>query len=194
MSQFARVTSLDVLRDFKAALAEFAEQANQALSESQSDVQRTIWWIQNDRHSHWQREIKKRTDKLAQAKAELFKKQLESNDTRTSAIVERKHVAKAQAALDEAEEKLRRVKKWHQVLERELMLFKAGCAQVAGAVQGDIPVALGRMDRMSDSLEAYVKLAAPASAMPVLDIPRSDSPSEAQSDAPGEAKSDGGES
>lgn len=171
MSQFAHVTSLDVLRDFKAALAEFAEQANQALSEAQSDVQRTIWWIQNDRHAHWQREIKKRTDKVAQAKAELFKKQLESNDARTSAVVERKNLQKAQNALEEAEEKLRRVKKWHQVLERELMLFKAGCAQVSGAVQGDLPMALGRMDRMIDSLEAYVRLAAPAGGVPLTDLP-----------------------
>ncbi|MCI0363134.1 MAG: hypothetical protein L0Y44_06025 [Phycisphaerales bacterium] len=166
MGDFAKVTSLDVIRDFKAAVIEFAEDGNQALSEAQSDVQRTIWWIQNDRSAHWQREIKKRTDKLNQAKAELFKKQLESNDTRTSAIVERKNVAKWQAALDEAEQKLRNVKRWHQMLERELMIFKAGCAQVSTALAGDVPVAVGRIERMIMSLEAYVALAAPASSPP----------------------------
>ena len=64
MSQFARVTNVEVLADFKAALAGFAETAGLGLSEAQSDVQRTIWWIQQDRLSHWQRELKKRTDKL----------------------------------------------------------------------------------------------------------------------------------
>jgi hypothetical protein len=170
MSQFARVTSLDALQNFKAALIEFAGEANLALSEATSDVQRTTWWIQNDRYQHWQREIKKRTEKLAQAKAELFKKQLESNDTRTSAIVERKNVAKAQAALDEAEDKLRRVKKWSLALDREIMLFRAGLGQVSGAVSGDLPAAIGRMDKMINSLEAYLKVAAPASS-PVTERP-----------------------
>src|SRR5688572_9771054 len=151
MAEGARVTSIDALREFKAALADFAEQAGLALSEAQSDVQRTIWWISNDRHAHWQREIRKRTDKLNQAKAELFKKQLESNDTRTSAVVERKNVTKAQAALNEAEEKLRCVKKWSFALERELMLFRAGCGQVSGAVAGELPAAIGRMDKMINS-------------------------------------------
>jgi len=162
MSQFARISSLDALREFKASIADFAEQAGLALSESQADVQRTIWWIQNDRNSHWQREIKKRAEKVVQAKAELFKKQLADNDARTSAILERKNLAKAQHALEEAEEKLKRVKKWSQALERELMLFKAGCGQVSGAVAGDLPTAIGRFDKMIQSLEAYVSLAAPS--------------------------------
>ena len=170
MTQFARVSSLDAIRGFKAALANFSEQADLALSESVSDVQRTIFWIQSDRRAHWQREIKKRTEKVNQAKAELFKKQLESNDTRTSAVTERKNLAKVQAALDEAEQKLALVKKWSTLLERELMLFKAGLAQVSGAVAGDVPAAIGRMDKMIASLEAYISLAAPTFGTPAAGL------------------------
>lgn len=163
MSQFARVISIDILRDFKAALTEFAEQAGVALSEAQSDVQRTIFWLQHEQQAHWQREIKKRNEKLAQAKAELNKKQIATNDVRTSAVLERKMVTAAQNRLDEAEEKLRRVKKWSQLLEREFLLFKAQCQQVSGAVQADIPAAVVRMNKMISSLEAYVALQAPPS-------------------------------
>jgi len=161
MSQFARVTDVEVLVNFKAALAGFAETAGLGLSEAQSDVQRTVWWIQQDRLSHWQRELKKRTDKLNQAKAELFKKQLESNDTRTSAVVERKNVVKAEAARDEAEHKIKAVKKWGLALDREFMLFKAACAQVAGAVAGDIPGAIITLNQRIDALRAYLALQAP---------------------------------
>lgn len=166
MAEFARVTSIDALRQFKAALGEFAEQAGLALSEAQSDVQRTIAWLSNDRLAHWQRELKKRQEKLALAKSELFRKQVESNDTRTSAVIERKNVDKAARLVEEAEEKLKHVKKWRLLLERELMLFRAQCAQVAGAVAGDIPITIGRMDKMIRSLEAYVSLAAPATGSP----------------------------
>jgi len=171
MAEFARVTSLDALRQFKAALADFAEQAGLALSESQSDVQRTIGWLTNDRMAHWQRELKKRNEKLALAKSELFRKQLESNDTRTSAVVERKNVAKAERLVEEAEEKIKNCKKWRTALERELMLFRAACAQVAAAVQADVPITIGRMDKMIASLEAYITLAAPTGSSPTASAP-----------------------
>jgi chromosome segregation ATPase len=166
MSEFARVTSLDALRDFKAALGDFAEQAGLALSEAQSDVQRTISWLSNDRLMHWQRELKKRNEKLALAKSELFRKQLESNDTRTSAVVERKNVAKIERLVEEAEEKLKNCKKWKTALERELMLFRAHCGQVASVVAADIPITMGRMDKMMDALQRYMSLAAPSGETP----------------------------
>lgn len=166
MSEFARVTSIDALRQFKAALADFAEQVGLALSEAQSDVQRTVSWMSNDRLMHWQRELKKRNEKLALAKSELFRKQLESNDTRTSAVVERKNVAKAERLVEEAEQKLKNVKKWKSVLERELMLFRAQCAQVSAVAQSDVPITIGRMEKMIASLEAYISIAAPTSGVP----------------------------
>jgi len=162
MSDGARVISIDVLRQFKASLGEFAEEAGLAISEATSDVQRTVWWLQHDQVSHWQRELKKRNEKLAQAKADLHRAQLASNDARTSAVLERKAVAKWERAVTEAEEKIRLVKKWHQAMEREMMLFKAQLGQISGAVAGDIPAAVVRMEKMISSLEAYISIAAPS--------------------------------
>lgn len=171
MAEFARVTSIDSMRRFKAALADFGEQAGLALSEAQSDVQRTIAWLSNDRLAHWQRELKKRTERLNLAKSELFRKQLESNDTRTSAVVERKNVAKAQRLVEEAEEKIKHVKKWKLALERELMLFRAQCAQVAGVVSADVPATIARMDKMIAALERYISIAVPTGGAPGLSPP-----------------------
>jgi hypothetical protein len=171
MAEFARVTSIEALRNFKGALADFAEQVGLALSEAQSDVQRTVAWLSNDRLMHWQREFKKRQEKLALAKSELFRKQMESNDTRTSAVVERKNVAKAERLVEEAEEKLKNVKKWRTVLERELMLFRAQCAQVAAVSQSDVPITIGRLEKMITSLEAYISIIAPSSGAPRMPGP-----------------------
>lgn len=166
MAEFARVTSIEALRQFKGALADFGEQVGLALSEAQSDVQRTVAWLSNDRLMHWQREMKKRQERLALAKSELFRKQMESNDTRTSAAVERKNVAKAERLVEEAEQKLKNVKKWKTVLERELMLFRAQCAQVSAVAQSDVPITIARMDKMIGALEAYISIAAPTSGVP----------------------------
>lgn len=166
MAEFARVTSLDALRGFKAALQMFAEDSNVALSEAQSDAQRGLWFVATDCKAHWARELKKRADRLQQAKAELFKKQLESNDTRTSAVVERKNVQKWEAAVAQAEEKLARIKHWTTALERDFMLFKAGVQGMSNIVASDIPAATARIERMVKSLEEYIHLAAPSGTTP----------------------------
>lgn len=162
MAEFARVTNLDALRDFKAALQSFGEDATVAISEATSEAQRGLWFIANDCKAHWQRELKKRNEKLQQAKAELFKKQMESNDTRTSAVVERKNVAKWEAAIAQAETKLQRIKYWTTAMEREFMLFKAGVQALSNIVAGDLPTATARIERMVASLQEYIHLAAPS--------------------------------
>jgi hypothetical protein len=162
MSDSAKVSSLDAIRDFRVALMSFAEEATVALSEATSDAQRSVWYITTDCKAHWQRELKKRNEKLNQAKAELFKKQMESNDTRTSAVVERKNVAKWEAAVNQAEEKLRAIKRWTTELERQFMLFKAGVQGISNIVAGDLPNATARMQRMILALEQYIQMQAPA--------------------------------
>lgn len=162
MAEFARVSSLDALRGFKAALQSFQEDATVALSEAQSDAQRGLWYITTDCRAHWQRELKKRTEKLNQAKADLFRKQVETSDTRTSAVVERKAVQRWEQAVAQAEEKLRRIKHWSTALEREFMLFKAGMQSISNIVAADLPEANARIGRMIESLEKYIQLAAPA--------------------------------
>lgn len=164
MAEFARVTNLDALRDFKAALRSFAEDGTVALSEATSEAQRGLWYIANDCKAHWQRELKKRNEKLQQAKAELFKKQLETSDTRTSAVVERKNVAKWEAAVAQAEQKLLRIKYWTTAMEREFMLFKAGVQGLSNIIAGDLPTATARIERMIASLQDYIHLAAPSGA------------------------------
>jgi len=183
MAEFARVTSLDALREFKAALQSFAEDATVALSEATSEAQRGLWYISSDCKAHWQRELKKRTEKLTQAKAELFKKQLETNDTRTSAIVERKNVQRWEAAVHQAEEKLRAIKRWATALERDFMLFKAGVQGMSNIVAADLPNAAARIERMTQKLEEYIHLAAPSGTSATLPGEAETAPGQTQSDA-----------
>ena len=162
MRQAARVSSIDALKHFKHALVEFGTMANMALGEAQADVQRTTWWIQNDQLAYWKNQKRKRTTRLAQAKSELFRAQAASPDLRGSDLLERKAVDKAQRALDEAETKIANVKRWSRLLEREVLLYKGQCQQLARAVEGDLPRAVASLEKMVAALERYVKLAAPA--------------------------------
>ena len=50
----ARVHSIDALKEFKRALDDFRNLANTALAEAQSDIRRTLGWIEHDQISYWQ--------------------------------------------------------------------------------------------------------------------------------------------
>ena len=69
MAKGARVSSIDVIRRFRATLCTFIEEASMALGEAQAEVQRTLWWLQHDQVRHWQRQIRRRSEKVAQAKS-----------------------------------------------------------------------------------------------------------------------------
>ncbi len=162
MRQAARVSSINALKDFKRALGTFATVIRTALGEAQSDLQRTTWWVQQDRLTHWQVQKRKRTTQLAQAKSELFRAQVGSPDQPVPATLERKAVGEAQRRLDEAETKLANIKRWGRVLEREVILYKGHCQQLSRAVEGEVPGALIRLDKMVAALEKYVQIQAPS--------------------------------
>ena len=161
MRQTARVTSIDALKDFKRALDQFMTVAATALGEAASHVQRTTWWIENEQTTYWKAEQRKRGARLAEAKNELFRAQLEAQQTQASAVLERRRVDKCQAAFDEAVTKLANIKRWRRILERESILYKGATQQLGRALEGDCPVALAKLDKMVDALERYVHLPAP---------------------------------
>jgi hypothetical protein len=172
----ARVTSIDALREFRAALVEFCETGRSALGEAVSDVQRTSWWIEHDMREHWRRELKARQNKLAEAKTDLARAQLQQK----SDVIERKAVVAATRRVEEAEEKLRAIKRWVVAMEREKMLFRGQCAQMSASLDGELPKTIAWMERMIDSLQQYVALQAPHAALlaepppPVSEIVPSD--------------------
>ena len=79
-------------------------------------------------------------------------------------MLERKAVDKAQHGLDEAETKLVNVKRWGRLLERETILYKGLCQQLARTVDGEVPRALLRLDKMVSALEKYVRIQTPQTA------------------------------
>jgi chromosome segregation ATPase len=166
LAESARVTSLDALARFRAFYADFGEQARLALSNAESDIQRTLWWLQNDRRQHWQMQIKRRDKILAQAKAELHSAELQSRDSRPSLILERKAVAKAERALEEARQKLEACRKWARVLEREIMLYKGQVQGLSGRLEREVPKGLGRLGNLMDHLDKYIRMNPTATAGP----------------------------
>ena len=163
MTQGARVRSIDVIKRFRAALCTFIDEASVSLSEAHSEVQRTQSWLQNDQVRNWQRAIRKRSEKVAQAKSELYRAQMAptSDGTRPSCAEERKLLARAEAALVEAETKAKRSKHWSRMIEREQLMYRGQCQPLSSMLAADLPRAVAKMERMIDRLQAYIDIAPP---------------------------------
>lgn len=166
MARSMRVTNLDALRDVKSGIAEFIDAARQALTEADSDVQRTVNWLESEARSYWQSQIKRRSDQVAEAKNVLARAQHAPRDERPSAIMERKALEKAQRRLAHAQEKLERSRRWAAELHREHLMFRGQLQNLSGAVESELPRAIAMMNHLIESVEAYLREQAAAESGP----------------------------
>jgi len=170
MGRFAKVGSVDTLQELRSHLCSFAHIASTALEEANSDIQRTLIWLKQDRYRYWKVECRKRSEQFMRAKLELKRKQ----DIETSPmggtysfIDEKKALAVAQRALEEADQKLQNIQRWIPQLEREAYAFRGISQGLMELVEVEVPNSCALLDRMIDSLEAYLALA-PEATSPIV--------------------------
>jgi hypothetical protein len=146
------------------------EAANQSLSEAESDIQRTLHWLEHESRVYWQGQIRRRTLALNLAKESLRAKiSITRRDgTKPSAIEERKAVELAKAKLDHAVQKLERVKQYAKLFQREALTYRGAMQRFVNTVQVDAPDAAAHLDGLIDSLEQYIALEEASSEAPTL--------------------------
>jgi hypothetical protein len=162
----ARITDVAALADFRAALAEFALAASQALTDIQLELRRGLDWITNDRGVHWQSEVRRGADLVARAKDELVHSRTykKVGDYTPSCIEEKKAVEMAKRRLEHAEQKVQAVRHWTLAARRAVDEFQGPVQQLMGMIDGDVPRAIALLERMSAALEQYSTIAAPNAA------------------------------
>jgi len=164
MGQEAKVSSVLVLKQLRAALGTFAETAATALEEASTEIQRARQWLLEDRYRYWKTQVQTRTERLARAKIALKQKEVFDRTlggTPTSCIDERRALKLAEQRLQEAEHKFRRLQAWSQRIEKELSDYRGATQRLLSAIELDLPNARARLDNMIGALEAYLALAPP---------------------------------
>jgi hypothetical protein len=164
MSETARIDSIAELRTFRVALVKFAEACNVALGDSESDMQRTLQWLDRDQVSYWNNQLAKRAETVARCKEAVRMKKLFKSPTgsQQSAVEEEKALRIAIRNYEEAEQKIVACKQWSKRLQKEIMMYKGGVTRFTSVLGGDIPRALAMLDAMATSLEEYASLSAGA--------------------------------
>jgi hypothetical protein len=164
VSETARVGSIEALKEFRVRLMKFAEICGAVLADSESEVSRTIRWVETEQQTFWAGQIRKRTIELQRAEELLRSKTLykQFDGTRQSAVDEQKAVDKAKVRLREANEKLDACRKWAKRLEKESFVFRGAVQRFSTILSSEVPGAASVLTNMIISLEAYAALHAAA--------------------------------
>lgn len=160
MSEVARVHNLEALKKLKHALHKFQETVNVALTDAESEMQRTSIWLETEQRTYWTSQLRKRHEAVEKAKQAVREKQLynDASGNRSSAVDEMKVLQAAQRSLVEAEQKVAAIKKFIPRMQKQTQVYRGGVQRFASSVQSDLPVAVDKLDRMLAKLEAYVSL------------------------------------
>jgi hypothetical protein len=162
MSQSANVRSVEAIHDFKVALANFAEDARNALGSSEMEIRRTRDWLQRDQLSYWMSQIKHCNEKVSMARTELFRRKISQQGSDAVSDTEQKENLKlAQRRLEEAEDKVKIIKKWIPVFDHAIAEYHATSQPLGDRLSGTLVNSMTLLERMITSLEAYIATAPP---------------------------------
>jgi hypothetical protein len=159
----ARVESVDAIKNFRRAWLKFAEVANVALTEAESDAQATLRWVETEQRTYWQNQVRKTTELVSRCEEAVRHKKIfkDASGRTASAIDEEKALAKAKRMKEIAEEKLGNVRKFGPRLRREIQLYKGQVQRLGTFVASDIPTAAAKLAKIVQTLEAYTALQMP---------------------------------
>jgi chromosome segregation ATPase len=156
----AKITSVEAIELFRAALIVFTSQARPALEEISSDVLRTRLWLENDQRRFLENELRQRNKKLDQAKQELFTARLSDFQETTSLL--QMTVNRALDAVRDVEARLGALKKWDRDLDNRSSPMLKEVDQLHSFLTGEIPKAIAYLAQVVRALDAYADAGAPA--------------------------------
>jgi hypothetical protein len=160
MPEGANVQSIELLRELQGVLWKFREACVGSLDDVESELRRTVIWLETEQDTYWKAQIRIRHEALERAKEALRSKKIfkDASGRPQSVVEEQKALKIAMQRMAEAEEKLSNVRKWVRALQKEIELYKGSVGRLSHSVESLVPAAVHQLDRMMVSLEAYVNL------------------------------------
>lgn len=159
----AHVTSTDAIESFRANLIVYLGKMRPILEDACDEVIRTRQWLQQDRRTHWENQVRRRTRELENANQALYSARLANLREVTTA--EQTAVLRAKRALTEAEEKLKMVKRWNLEFDQRVGPLVKQLEQLRTMLSNDMPKAALHLSQVLKTLEAYANVAPSAASV-----------------------------
>ncbi len=163
MSRSANVQSIQTLKDFKLAMIEFGEDAQNALSGVEMDLRKMRDFLERDQLGYWQAQVKRRNEEVMQARSDLHRRKISQQGSDAVSDSEQKEALReAMRRLRIAEEKVALVKKLIPQLHHAIAEYHSHSQPLGDHISGGFEKSLNVLERMVLSLEAYVATTAPS--------------------------------
>jgi len=161
MSTSANVRSIPAIRDFRAAVQVFLEEANGSQDMMALELQRAFEWIEHDRPQYWQIQQRRAFDLVAQTRTQLETCLMRTVAGRRPSCIEEKQAhAAAKRRLEHCREQIETVKRWSVKLHHEGNEFRGRLSSLRRSLDQDVPKLLALLRRSADILEQYAEIAA----------------------------------
>ncbi len=158
MPERAHVTSLDALEAFRSSLIIYLTKSRPTLDEVSSDLLRMRVWLQDDQRTFWEQQVRRRARVLEQAEQALFGARL--SNLRETTDAEQVAVQRARRALQEAEDKLKRVKHWSREFDSRIEPLGRQLETLRNVLAIDMPNAVAFLAQAIRTLSDYAGIAA----------------------------------
>jgi hypothetical protein len=155
MSEQAKVSSIDALEAFRADMIDYVEKARVALEDAEGETRRMRTWLDVDRTGYWTHQMKQRTQRLNQAEAELYNVNLTC--PRDNHAVQKMAVARARRDIEEAGEKLLKLKHWRQTFDNRVTPLLRQMDPMFFIVGQHLPKGIHALTEMIKTLQAYAE-------------------------------------
>jgi len=162
MPEQAHVSSVDALESFRSSLIVYLSKARPALEEVSADVMRTRLWLQDEQRTHWENEVRRRSRALQEAQQALFSARLSTFREETSA--EMMAVHRTRRAFDEAETKLKVIRKWNRDYDNRAEPLVKQMEKLQTVLAHDMVQAIAFLTQAINTLHAYAGIAPPSAA------------------------------
>ena len=159
MPQQAKITSVDALEAFRSALIIYVSKARPTLEEVTADVLRTRLWLENDQRTHWEAQLRLRSRDLEQAQSALFSARL--GNLRQETAAEQMAVHRTKRAVEEAEVKLRLLKRWIRDFDGRVLPLAKQTEKLHTILANDMAQATAYLTQTMNTLAAYAEVAPP---------------------------------
>jgi hypothetical protein len=159
MAQQAHVSSVEAIEAFRANLLLYISKARPVLEDACDDVARTRQWLELDRLTYWENQLRKRSRALEEAQAALFSARL--SNLREARTAEQMAVVKARNSLNEAQEKLSRIRKWNREFDHHVQPLLKELEHLRTMLSTDLPKAAAHLAQVVKTLDAYAAVASP---------------------------------
>lgn len=153
----ARITDVEAVAQFTAAVRRFEDEASAALLALDQQVHRALHWLEHEAPAYWTQQIRRGYDEVARTRTALETCRMRKvADNRPACLEEEKAFRTAKRRLEIAQEKIEIVRRWAIHVHREVDEYRGRVGRLKQRLDGDVPKTIGLLERTLATLEGYL--------------------------------------